>query len=455
MSVFRRFTSGRSLDAAVLVALALYLIVIRLWGVSETLWMLADQIRDWRLALGPFSGLPLTGTSSTAGGASLGPIYYWVLWISRVVIGPLTANLPHAGVYGIAALQTAADVLLFTALRRRSIPLMASAATVLLGATISMDLAFTATIWNPAVSVAFVKIAIALRLWNPGLASPLRLVATTVAAWFAVQAHSTALFVAAPVVASFALEQLVARRIAGMLQSIRTIVEVVLVLQVPFFMHAVLGTQQAAPTRFLASVGQSLGPEGHLRLLDAGHSLLFAFGWLFANPEPERVGVVVLLAGFALFVVRHGRDMVLMSTTVAPLLCAWFGFSLWQGNYDNYWYLPLVPCVAVAAGLGFTAYWTGTTSIAMLALVLVAQPLRITHAHSWFRMPQYGPLVRGSQAVVKYANPVRRLDTTFTLPPLSDRHFPFEAMGGRFSEDARFDAVIDEKGDVQFNPVQR
>jgi hypothetical protein len=67
-------------------------------------------------------------------------------------------------------------------------------------------------------------------------------------------------------------------------------------------------------------------------------------------------------------------------------------------------------------------------------------------------MPQYGPLVRGSQAVVKYANPVRRLDTTFTLPPLSDRHFPFEAMGGRFSEDARFDAVIDEKGDVQFNP---
>jgi len=143
VSVFRRFTSGRSLDAAVLVALGLYLIVIRLWGVSETLWMLADQIRDWRLALGPFSGLPLTGTSSTAGGASLGPIYYWVLWISRVVIGPLTANLPHAGVYGIAALQTAADILLFTALRRRPIPLMASAATVLLGGCVSSQPDYT------------------------------------------------------------------------------------------------------------------------------------------------------------------------------------------------------------------------------------------------------------------------------------------------------------------------
>src|SRR5690349_17238180 len=90
VSFLRRYTSGRPLfDAVVLGVLALYLIVVRLWGVSETLWMLADQIRDWRLALGPFSGLPLTGTSSTAGGASLGPIYYWVLWISRVVIGPL------------------------------------------------------------------------------------------------------------------------------------------------------------------------------------------------------------------------------------------------------------------------------------------------------------------------------------------------------------------------------
>ena len=285
------------------------------------------------------------------------------------------------------------------------------------------------------------------------MAPPLRMAATTVAAWLAVQAHSTALFVAAPIVGSFALEQLVAGRVVGMLQSVRTAAEVVLVLQVPYLIHAFLGTTQSVPTRFLSSVADSLGPGGHLRLVDAGRSILFASGWLFANPEPEMVGVVVLLVGLALFVVRHGRDMVLVATTVAPLLLAWFGFSMWQGNYDNYWYLPLVPSVAVAVGLGLTAFWTRTTSIAMLALVLVAQPFRITHAHSWFRMPQSGPLVRGSQAVVKYANPVRRLDTTFALPLLSDRHFPFEAMGGRFNDDARFDAVIDEKGDVQFKPT--
>lgn len=46
--------------------------------------MLADQIRDWRIALGAFRDLPLVGTPSTAGGVSLGPVYYWLLWLSRV-----------------------------------------------------------------------------------------------------------------------------------------------------------------------------------------------------------------------------------------------------------------------------------------------------------------------------------------------------------------------------------
>jgi hypothetical protein len=236
---------------------------------------------------------------------------------------------------------------------------MASAATVLLGATISMDLAFTATIWNPAVSVAFVKIAIrrfdsgirALRHrcdWSrPPLRRGLQFRLTPPRfSWPRLSWPRSRSSNSSPAHRwNAAVDSHDRRSRAGATG--------------PILHSRVLGTQQAAPTRFLASVGQSLGPEGHLRLLDAGHSLLFAFGWLFANPEPERVGVVVLLAGFAFSWVRHGRDMVLMSTTVAPLLCAWFGFSLWQGNYDNYWYLPLGPCVAVAAGLGFTTYWPG------------------------------------------------------------------------------------------------
>jgi hypothetical protein len=456
VSVLRRFSSrSLLLDAAILAALAIYLFVVRIYGVAETLWMLADQIRDWRLALGPFTGLPLTGPSSTAGGSSLGPIYYWVLWISRLAIGPWTSNLPHAGVYGIAALQTIADGLLFCALRRRSIGPVAAAGTVLLGATVSMDLAITATIWNPGVSVAMVKLAIALRIWSPGPASPLRMIATTAAAWFAVQAHSAALFVAAPVVASFPLEQLFVRRIGGALQAIRTAAEVVLVLQVPFLVHAFAGSTQAVPARFLASASESLGEQGHLRLADAGRSILFESGYIFGSPQPQIIGVVFLVVGCVMFTVRYWRDFALFCATIAPPLCAWIGFSLWRGNYDSYWYLPLVPCLAVASGLGVTAFRSGITSVLLLALVLVAQPYRILHSHSWLRMPQYGPLVRGSQAVIKHANPVRRLDTTFALPPLSDRHFPFEAMGGRFSDDAPFDAVIDERGEATFRQADR
>jgi hypothetical protein len=300
-----------------------------------------------------------------------------------------------------------------------------------------------------------IKTAIALRLWSLGLASPLRVVATTVAAWCAVQAHSAAVFVAAPIVLSFPLEQVAARRVVGALQAIRNSAEVVLLLQVPFLIHAFAGTAQAVPTRFLASASESLGPRGHLRFAEAGRSILFESGYIFASPGSQWLGVLFVLAGCALFVLRYGRDLSLVSATIAPPLFAWAGFSLWRGNYDSYWYLPLVPSLAVATGLGFTALRFKVTSVALLALVLAVQPHRIRHSHSWLRMPQYGPLVRGSRAVIRHANPVRNLDTTFELPPLSDRHFPFEAMGGRFRDDAAFDAVIDERGDATFRAVDR
>lgn len=103
--------------------------------------MMDDQIRDWRLARGPFRSLPLVGTARTAGGSSLGPVYYWVLWLSRVTIGALVHNEPHAGAYGIAVLQGAADLLLLDALRRRFRSLPLALAVVFANATAAHDLA--------------------------------------------------------------------------------------------------------------------------------------------------------------------------------------------------------------------------------------------------------------------------------------------------------------------------
>ena len=54
------------------VALFLFLIVIRVWGITDRFLMLGDQIRDWGIALGPFTSLPWVGPVTHVGGYTLG-----------------------------------------------------------------------------------------------------------------------------------------------------------------------------------------------------------------------------------------------------------------------------------------------------------------------------------------------------------------------------------------------
>ena len=107
---------------APLVALAaffVYVLLMRTYDVAATFLMLGEQTRDWTIALGGITELPLTGAPSTAGGRGFGPVYYWLLWLGRVTIGPFMDNLPHAGGVTVALLQSIADVWLFIALSRR------------------------------------------------------------------------------------------------------------------------------------------------------------------------------------------------------------------------------------------------------------------------------------------------------------------------------------------------
>jgi hypothetical protein len=93
----------------------LYVLSIRTYDVSTTFLMLGEQTRDWMVALGGITDLPLSGAPSTAGGRGLGPAYYWLLWIGRFTIGPYMDNLPHAGGITVALLQSIADVCLLVA----------------------------------------------------------------------------------------------------------------------------------------------------------------------------------------------------------------------------------------------------------------------------------------------------------------------------------------------------
>ena len=87
----------------------------RTWHINRHFWMLGDQIRDWSIALGPITSLPLVGPATHVGGYTIGPAFYWILWLIRVVVGPWFQNLPHAGGIGQALLQSGVDALLLLA----------------------------------------------------------------------------------------------------------------------------------------------------------------------------------------------------------------------------------------------------------------------------------------------------------------------------------------------------
>jgi hypothetical protein len=451
---FRRSTVAYAL---LLVGVGAYLMFARTRHISESFLMLRDQIRDWRFALGPLGDLPLTGTQSTAGGSSLGPIYYWILWLTRHIVGPWTDNLPHAGAIGLSAVQTAADLLLLHALRRRTGSTWLAIAATLFTATASHDLAVSATIWNPVVSIAFAKMAIALLLLSGPSASIGAMVATVACAWFAVQAHSAAIFLAGPVIAVFALPALAAHRWSDAVRRISIITAVILTLQLPFLYHAVTQAAGAGvgPGRALASASHAMTDLSAFRLAPSTEALVHSLGRILFVPWYSPWWRVLLLASALGVIVRARKDAALLAVTIVPLVCAAFGFALWQGRYDEYWYLPLAPSAALMIVFTITSWRPRQTAIVCLVGVLLMQPGRLAHSQTWYRMPEYGALTRGAREILMNTPAVRRVDTTFRMPPLSDRTFPYIAMGGRLSLASPFDATIDANGHATLTAVPR
>jgi hypothetical protein len=148
----------------VLALVFVYLILIRTRGIADNFWLLGDQIRDWSVALGPWHDLPLSGVPSVAGGTTLGPVYYWTMWVIRHVFGPWTDMLPHAGGIGLSTVQSTADVLLLAALWKKTHSGWLAFAVAVLVATEPFDMSLTAAMWNPELAVALVKVTMALVL---------------------------------------------------------------------------------------------------------------------------------------------------------------------------------------------------------------------------------------------------------------------------------------------------
>lgn len=431
-------------------SVVVYTFAIRTRFITERFWLYGDQVRDWAIAMSPFSELPLTGPPSVAGGTALGPIFYWLLWAIRVTIGPFVDNLPHAGGIGLAGLQSGADGVLVYALWRRLGSVPAAVVVVLLAASGPFDLALSATVWNPVAAGAISKTAVALWLLWATTRVPWRIAVVVAVGWMGFQAHSSGAFVALSIPCWFVGRELVARRYRDAMAMAFGVQVIVLALQVPMMLHVMtVPAAEVAPTHVMSSLAGSdagsvdLGRSGRAvgTALDRFLTEPWAFGWMPA----------LLVACALIVVVRRWREPQVWFIAVVPPAMAVLASARWVWSFEQYWFLPLAPPAAMVLVLGLGALvpsrWTQWVWSAALVVVLAMQPARVAASDGLFRLHGYGALVRASKQVVALPEPVRRMEADFLHPDVPHESL-VRFMGGRFDPASNRVATVLPNGTV-------
>ena len=440
------------------VALFLFLIVIRVWGITDRFLMLGDQIRDWGIALGPFTSLPWVGPATHVGGYTLGPAFYWILWAIRVVFGPWFDNLPHAGGIGSAVLQSGVDVLLLVAIRRKTGSMRLALAAVLLLATAPYDLSLSATVWNPVIASVLAKAATALvllgwtarSLWHAGAAVAI--------GWAGFQSHMPALYTAIGVMAAAVAPPLVARRWRDAGQSALVVTALVASMQLPYLAHRVWRDPGGGGAVSVAdSLARVASGEAAVRFGWSAGLFATAFDVIQVRPWHAPWLAWLVVAGAGVVLVRHRGDPALVAVTVGPLAVAFAGYALWLGASDSYYYLSLMPAAVLVVLLGATAYGPPRARQGVAAVLLVLSLLvvasRLREAQGLHRMPEYAAIVRASRQMASRGVPLRQIEMDF-LPPTCDAEFVYRILGGLVAPDAEWIATVSPAGDVRYRKAE-
>ena len=373
LSEERTFRSWLGPRSGVVLVIVLHTLLIRAWGISESFWMLDDQVRDWQLAIGPWRMLPLTGVPSNAGGTTLGPVYYWVLWLIAHTIGVWTDRLPHAGGIGLAIVQSMADGFFFAALWKKTRSGWLALAIALFVASQPSEMALTVAMSKPPLAMAFIKVAIAIVLLQGE--SIWWTVAGTAAAWLALQSHSTAIFFAAPVILSFTVSPIVDGRWRTAWSRACTSMGVILLLEIPYLL-ALAGGEGVRPGKAIESVAEAIRRPGTIHIGRTFNEVTNAAGFLLLSPwQPGWFRFFV--AGCVLVTaIRFRRDCSLLSVTVIPLLLFLLGFSVYQFPFDAYYAMAVMCPLALTIGFALTAWRPSArfVGVALAIAVLACQP---------------------------------------------------------------------------------
>lgn len=443
---------------AILALTFVFTLTVRIWGIGTHFWLLGDQIRDWSIALRPFSQLPLVGPPTHVHGYTIGPAFYWILWVIRVIVGPWFHNLPHAGGIGQAILQSGADTLLLAAVWRRTQSVWVALTTIVLLATASYDLCLSALVWNPVVGSTLAKMATALVLLDWSRRSAVGVAVIAAVAWCAVQAYTGAIFVTMSILVGLLVDPFVRGDRDTVRRSALMIAIVVALLQFPYAAHQLSNRfSDSAMGAVTGSVGRILSGSDRPQLATSQAGYARAFNFIEVAPWQVPLAGWALVACGAILAIRYRHDALLLTVTLLPQVAAVIGYAFFLGDLDHYYYLSLMPAAVLTILLGATAMLSPrlarAVSLALFVGALAIVPARIRFAATMHRLPQYGVLVDASRQIVRLGRPVRAIHTEFSLPATSDPEFVYGILGGRIDRASPWIGVITPDGRVLYRHV--
>jgi hypothetical protein len=282
----------------------------------------------------------------------------------------------------------------------------------------------------------------------------------------AVQAHMSAIFVAAPMLLGVALQPLLYRRHAVFVHdtaadhrrqalrqtgtSVAIVGAIILLLQVPFVISLIAEPgAQAGPTGAIANLtsGQSWRPMAALDTVTGITGNLF-----LPMPDSFTFWIPAIACGVVLLIV-YRRDSILVGATIGSVLTATIVFSTWTRSYDRYWFLTMTTALALTFAMTIAAIpskavvkWIG---LALVLLVASWQPARIDESKRFFEYPQYETMVLASRALIVQAPVVRAIKVAFDVHPTMDPQFIYKILGGRIDPTALYTAVVNPDGSVR------
>jgi hypothetical protein len=451
--VRRRIDSGTAVALPAAVFASTFIVRVR--GVSRHFWLLGDQIRDWSIALGSFTSLPLVGPPTHVHGYTIGPAFYWILWTIRVIVGPWFQNLPHGGGIAQAAIQSAADALLLVAVWKRTQSIWIALTAIVLVSTGSFDVAISAIIWNPTMGSALAKTAIALILLEWHRASLWRVGITAAVAWSAVHAYTGAVFVAVGVFGALVADPLARGDRRAAWRAAVVVIGAVVLLQLPYAAHQLSDrSSDSGVSAVTMSLGETVSGRHQLRLGDSRDAYAFALDYLLVSPWHFKPILWLVTVCGALLAARYRREPALLSVTLVPQAAAFFGYALWLGDLEAYYYLSLMTPAVLTVVLGAAAFLprgaVRFAAPACLAAALLSVPARLQLAATMFQMPQYRVLVSASRSLARQGQPLQSIRTAFPLPPTADPEFLFTVLGGRIDRHAPRRVMIQPGGEITY-----